>query len=385
MKKKIALLLALMMLGTAVVSGCKNNDTPAVDNPDVEQSGENDGTSESDFEAPEIETNEYDNVNIVKVGGKEYSASMYRCLINQIADSIGGTDSTLWESSTIESLKDWSALWTIAAEYNVSLGDSDYQQVYDLRAQTIESYEDAADYYADLGMYYLTDAVYVENLTQSVLFTKFAEAFVEAYIPADQDIIDYINEEYVRVKHILIKTEGLDDSQKAEARSRADRVRERAVSGESFEDLVKEISEDGMDPELGYYFTYGTMVEEFEDASYDLEVGEISEIVESQFGYHIIKKYPMEEAHILADEELKAAASGYICNEAYVARVQEIMAESEVEYLEGYEEIKAEIVAEILDSMATVEIARKAVRVLGLTGSVVEEDKIGRASCRERV
>ncbi len=363
MKKKIALILALMMVGTAVVSGCKKDENVDGNNTDgntnVEQNGEtanggetSDDGSESDFVAPEIKTTEYDGINVVKIDGKEYSASMYRCMLYQVADAIGGTDTSVWEESTIESLKDWASLWTLCKEYDISLGDSDYEQVYDLRSQTLEEYDNAEAYYADLEMYHMTDAVYVENITQNVLFTKFAEAFVADFVPDDQDVLDYINSEYVRVKHILIKTEDLDDSQKAEARSRADRVRERAISGESFEDLVEEISEDGMDPELGYYFTYGTMVQEFEDASYALEEGEISEIVESQFGYHIIKKYPMEEAHIFADEQLLSAASAYLCNEEYMARVEEIMAKADVEYLEGFEKVKAEILAEILEAKA---------------------------------
>lgn len=356
MKKKIALVLALAMLGTTVIAGCKNNAPEGDKGTDVEQGGEttnttnpseNEGTA---AKAPEIVTTDYDNINVLKIDGKEYSAAMYRCILLQSADSVGGTDSSVWENVAIESLKDWTSLHTLAAEYNISLDDSDYQQVYDLRAQTVADYSDAEGYYADLEMFHMTDSVYIENITQSVLFTKFAEAFVADFVPEEQAILDYVNRDYVRVKHILIKTEGLDDSQKAEARSRADRVRERAIAGESFEALVEEISEDGMDPDLGYYFTRNVMVKEFEDASYALEEGQISEIVESQFGYHIIKKYPMEEAHILADEELKSAATMYLCNEAYSARVEEIMANSKVEYLDAFEEVKADVLAEILES-----------------------------------
>ena len=359
MKKKIALILALAMLGSVAVAGCKKNentdDNASDGNEQVEQnneSTEDKENTESDFVAPEIKTTEYDSINVVKINNKEYSAAMYRCMLYQVADAMGGTDTSVWETNAIESLKDWASLWTLCDEYDISLEDSDYEEVYSLRSQTLEGYPDEETYYADLDMYHMTDSVYVENIIQNVLFTKFAEAFVADFVPEDQAILDYINSEYVRVKHILIKTEGLDDSQKAEARSRADRVLERAKSGESFEELVKEISEDGMDPDLGYYFTKGVMVQEFEDASYALEEGEISEIVESQFGYHIIKKYPMEEAHILADEELRSAASAYLCNEEYMTRVEDIMEESSVEYLEGFEDAKAAILAEILEAKA---------------------------------
>ena len=105
-----------------------------------------------------------------------------------------------------------------------------------------------------------------------------------------------------------------------------------------------------MDPELGYYFTYGTMVEPFEKASYELELDEISEIVESQFGYHIIKRYPMDDRYILEDEELRAGAVNYICNLLYSEMVQKAIDEAKIEYLGSFEEINEEIINEYLAS-----------------------------------
>ena len=49
----------------------------------------------------------------------------------------------------------------------------------------------------------------------------------------------------------------------------------------------------------GYVFTYGEMVEEFEEAAFALEVGEISEPVKTSHGYHIIKKLPLDEEYFL--------------------------------------------------------------------------------------
>jgi hypothetical protein len=58
----------------------------------------------------------------------------------------------------------------------------------------------------------------------------------------------------------------------------------------------------------------------------------------------------MEDAHILADEQLKSEATMYLCNQAYSERVEEIMANSKVEYLDAFEEVKADVLAEILES-----------------------------------
>lgn len=348
MKKRIALVLALMLLGTSVLAGCKKDAAPEGDVAQNTNTSVNPDAPAITVKAPDLTTTEYDNTDIVEIDGKVYSAAMFRCMLGQVADSIGGTDTQVWVDNTIETLKDWTSLDTLCADYGVYLQDSDYEEIYNLRTQTIEQYDSVDAYYADLEMYHMTDAVYVENIKQNVLFTKFAEVFVSDFVADEQDILAYVNDQYVRVKHILVKTDGLDDSQKAEARSRAERVLERAKAGESFETLVEEISEDGMDVDLGYYFTYGKMVEPFETASFALEVNEISEIVESQFGYHIIKKYPMEKEHILADTEIMDTAKSYLCNEAYIAASQEAMNKAIVTYYDNYEEVKNAIVEEIL-------------------------------------
>ena len=351
MKKKLALALALLMLGTSFITGCKKNENAGDENSDGNTQTEQNVEGASDFVAPEIVLTDYDKTNIIKVNDNEYSAALYRCMLYQVADYLGGDDRSVWEAAAEDELKYWNSLIEIFEDYGVTLSDSDYQQVYALRDQTIENFGgELEQYFEELDMFHMTEKVYIDRIAHYLYNEKFSAVFIEECKPEDQEILDYIHENYVRVKHILVKTEGLDDSQKAEARSRADRVLERAKAGESFEELVKEISEDGMDPELGYYFTYGTMVEPFEKASYELELDEISEIVESQFGYHIIKRYPMDDRYILEDEELRAGAVNYICNLLYSELVQKAIDEAKIEYLGSFEEINEEIINEYLAS-----------------------------------
>jgi peptidyl-prolyl cis-trans isomerase D len=94
--------------------------------------------------------------------------------------------------------------------------------------------------------------------------------------------------EQIRASHILFKTEGKD---KAAVKKQAEAVLAKVKAGGDFAALAKQYSEDGSKDAGGDldYFSRGKMVKPFEDAAWALEVGQTSGLVESEFGYHIIK------------------------------------------------------------------------------------------------
>ncbi len=103
--------------------------------------------------------------------------------------------------------------------------------------------------------------------------------------------------EMVKVNHILLtilesgtKTE-IAPEKKKEKRELIDKLLQRAKGGEDFAKLAKEFSEDLGSKERGgeYIFPRGRMVPEFEAAAFALVPGQISDVVTTQFGYHIIK------------------------------------------------------------------------------------------------
>jgi peptidyl-prolyl cis-trans isomerase C len=103
--------------------------------------------------------------------------------------------------------------------------------------------------------------------------------------------------EMVRASHILLSTRNaetntdLSDAQKATKKKTAEDLLKRARAGEDFAKLAKEYSEDPGSKDKGgeYQFPRGQMVPEFEAAAFSLKTNEVSEIVTTQFGYHIIK------------------------------------------------------------------------------------------------
>ena len=95
----------------------------------------------------------------------------------------------------------------------------------------------------------------------------------------------------VRASHILIKTEGMDEAAKKQARAAIEDVLKQAKAGTDFAELAKKHSSDGSAQnggDLGF-FTKGRMVPEFSNAAFALQPGQISDVVETQYGYHIIK------------------------------------------------------------------------------------------------
>jgi peptidyl-prolyl cis-trans isomerase D len=101
-------------------------------------------------------------------------------------------------------------------------------------------------------------------------------------------IEQYTTPEQVRASHILLKTEGKDD---AAVKAKAEDVLKQAKAGADFAELAKKYSEDDSAKNGGDldYFGKGKMVPEFDQVAFELAPGQISGLVKTQYGYHIIK------------------------------------------------------------------------------------------------
>ncbi len=112
------------------------------------------------------------------------------------------------------------------------------------------------------------------------------------------------HQEMVDASHVLFKV--TDPSKDAEVRAKAEEVLKRAKAGEDFAALARKYSEDTTSAQQGGElgsFPRGRMVKEFEDVAFSLKPGEISGLVKSQFGYHIIKVNSHEIPNIESSRE----------------------------------------------------------------------------------
>jgi peptidyl-prolyl cis-trans isomerase C len=148
----------------------------------------------------------------------------------------------------------------------------------------------------------------LEELKKRLEEEAAAEAVVAREIQVtitDEEVRKYFEEnparfeepEMIRVSHILLSTvdtatrQPLSEARKEAKRKQMDEILGRIKAGEDFAKLVREFSEDPGSKERGgeYTFPRGQMVPEFEAAAFALGENQVSDVVTSQFGYHIIK------------------------------------------------------------------------------------------------
>src|SRR5882762_4918773 len=135
---------------------------------------------------------------------------------------------------------------------------------------------------------------------------------VKAYYDQHQD--QYRIPEEVKVSHILIKTPSpaadgkVDEKAVAEARNQADDVLKQLKAGAKFEDLAKKYSDDPGSGKQGGDLGWsgrGRTVPEFERAAFALPIGQLSDLVKSSYGFHIMRVSDKHQAHVKTIDEVK--------------------------------------------------------------------------------
>jgi peptidyl-prolyl cis-trans isomerase D len=122
------------------------------------------------------------------------------------------------------------------------------------------------------------------------------------------DIQQYEVPNRVHVDHILLMTVGKTPAEVEEIKAKADEVLKLAKKGGKFDDLAKKYSEDPGTKDKGGdlgWITQGQTVPEFEKVAFSLPKGEISDLVKTQYGFHIIKVLDKETAHTKTFDEVK--------------------------------------------------------------------------------
>lgn len=147
--------------------------------------------------------------------------------------------------------------------------------------------------------------------------------FVEKVTISDNEVRAYYEShpesfkqpEQVRASHILISVDPqANRSKRSSARKKIEDIRQKLRKGEDFAALAKEFSQgpsSAKGGDLGY-FRRGQMTKPFEDAAFALMPGEVSDVVETKFGYHLIKVFEKMPETTIAFEGIREVLGRYL-------------------------------------------------------------------------
>jgi len=192
---------------------------------------------------------------------------------------------------------------------------------------------------AELREYTRRDLV-ISNFIQQTIVSKVSVTEDESKKFYDENGDKFKQEETVKASHILIGVDAkASDADKKAAKEKAEKLRKEIAAGADFATVAKSnstcpSSQQGGD--LGF-FGKGQMVPAFEKAAFAMKKGDVSEVVETQFGYHIIKVTDKKSASTVAFKEAKPRIDDYLkgqkVNEAISAYLEDARKNAKIEVL----------------------------------------------------
>jgi parvulin-like peptidyl-prolyl isomerase len=156
-----------------------------------------------------------------------------------------------------------------------------------------------------------------ESIAKDLQIENYLNDYFADKIPVSEEEVQkiYSEDKTATVRHILLSTQNKSEEEKQEIRKKMEDILARAKKGENFAELAKTHTEDpGSKENGGLYenFGKGQMVPPFEEASFSVPIGEISDIVETSYGYHIIKVIerkketrPLEEVRSSIERQIR--------------------------------------------------------------------------------
>lgn len=293
---------------------------------------------------------------VATVNGKEITVKEYEtnlALFKQSIESLYGT--SIWDTEIekgvkykdkfkelmVDQIADIEIIYDQAKKDNLLPTEEEVNTKFKELKANIDADENYKKSLENIGV---TDEFLKKQQEQDLALNNFKENFDKTTTVSDEEIQNYYDKDkenfyQVKASHILISTldengKELSDDKKKEAKAKAEEVLKKIEAGEEFAALAKEYSADtGSAAEGGDlgYFKKGVMVAEFEDAAFGLEAGEVSDIVETQFGYHIIKVFDKLDENKLTVEDVEDEIKTILLNEKYAQTMEKLRKEAKIE------------------------------------------------------
>ena len=248
------------------------------------------------------------------------------------------------KKQVLESLIDMELLHQAAQKQGIKVEESDINQ----RMQGLRGrFKNEDAFKMALSQMGFSEAALKDQILKSLVVQRYIEdQFEKKTTVSDQETRGYYDQhpesfvrpEQVKASHILIKVDPkADDAQKKASRNKILGIQKELKAGADFAELARKHSECPSGPKGGDlgYFTKGQMVKPFEEAAFTLKPGKVSDIVETPFGYHLIRVEGKNPGGTLPYEEIKDKIHGFLVrqqvNSALKQRVKTLKESARVE------------------------------------------------------
>lgn len=312
-KKAIEIGISLLICITCIFAGCARSEQSTEDS-DEEKTAPLEAESAvplSECDISNAESSYPDIPYVLKINGEEVSYDEFAYILNYYKTAYDNGDATYWNENpnriayvqelVLTEIKRNYAIRQEAERRELALTDTELTEMHVNISKTVQSVGGLDTFKALLASMNMTPYAYNSIAETELLSQKLKNDFLEnqEILTSDTAIRNILNSgEFIRCKHILIQNDEGDDKSANEELIR--QLHDRVYGGEDFSEIMKEYSEDpglSSNPD-GYYFFRGEMTEVFEKAAFALRDNQISDIVETEFGYHIIQRLPKEDAYI---------------------------------------------------------------------------------------
>lgn len=331
LRRHVALALTVLMLAAGVLTGCQPQNGKGAESSSAEQSNDvivanvnGDGLTktayDNNFALMEHAYNEMfgENIWTQEIGGRPVKEIVQEELLeNMIREKL---------------------ITTYVAESGFTASSADVQEAFNNFKEVLETDETTKSFYDEMNF----GDDFIKGQIESQFFAEEFSNMIRNDVEKDEDKLNALYETetvLVSASHILVN----DDATVA-------LILEKLAAGEDFAELATEYSQDPGSASNGGslgYFPRGKMVPEFEDVAFGLEVGGVSEPVQSQFGLHIIKVDDVQTIRDLettgaSEEEIEVYKKSIIdslSQAAYEEKIKELLESAEIErFLEKIKE-----------------------------------------------
>lgn len=281
---------------------------------------------------------------VLKLGDHKISEEMYRYFLLNTMDEMADGDKMFFEGAdreekikeleekTLDCLKEYYAVVDLAKKSKISLTDKEKDSLHSAMESTKAEFEDEASYKAALEESYLSEYVayclYYNEALYSVLYDVMSQSG-SYFSTKSEDILKYAKENFYFCRQFVVSTE--DTEGDTEAKDKAESIRARLLAGEAPADILADYEQD--DKVAGAYYCFADSEDYLaldEAAVMKMKAGEISEIREDGYGFHIIMRLEVDGEYL--EDNLTGTVFESYCMHQIKLRMSEISDGYKVEY-----------------------------------------------------